>query len=60
MEWLYKKIMLLAVCVLSLTANATDFLNTSFETSDGFTAGKIRKLRLAGRGTHIDNDKIAS
>ena len=58
MEWLYKKIMLLAVCVLSLTANATDFLNTSFETSDGFTAGNT--IKNIGKWTVTSGSAVVS
>lgn len=35
--------MLLVLCLLSLTASATDFLNTSFEATDGFTVGNTIK-----------------
>ena len=58
MEWLYKKIMLLVVCVLSLTANATDFLNTSFETSDGFTAGNT--IKNVGKWTVTSGSAVVS
>ena len=47
MNWRTKIIVLLALCLLSLTASATDFLKTSFETSDGFTAGNT--MSASGR-----------